>query len=185
MRRWCVLGLALLLWLPAASAAELAGVEFADQVTVGDQTLVLNGTGLRKKLVIKVYAAGLYLPSRSSDPAEILGSDGAKRMVMHFLTNKATKGRMDEAWLEGFEANSPAVYPAIADRVSEFIGLFGDMKDGDEVVLTVRPGTGTTIELNGSTIGEIAGDDFGTALLKVWLGDHPPSDDLKEGLLGG
>lgn len=185
MRRWGVLGLALLIGLAAASAAELAGVQFADQVTVGDQTLVLNGTGLRKKLVIKVYAAGLYVPSRSSNPAEILEADGAKRIVMHFLTNKATKDRMDEAWVEGFEANSPAIYPAIADRVSEFIGLFGDMKDGDEVVLTYQPGSGTTVELNGRQLGEIAGDDFGRALLEVWLGDHPPSDDLKAGLLGG
>ena len=27
--------------------------------------------------------------------------------------------------------------------------------------------------------------DFAAALLKVWLGDHPPADDLKAGMLGG
>jgi hypothetical protein len=58
------------------------------------------------------------------------------------------------------------------------------MKDGDEIVLTVSPGTGTTVALNGAEKGTIAGDDFGTALLKVWLGDHPPSEELKAGLLG-
>jgi hypothetical protein len=68
--------------------------------------------------------------------------------------------------------------------VTTFIGYFGDMKDGDEIVLTVVPGAGTTAALNGQDKGTIAGDDFGAGLLKVWLGDHPPSEDLKAGLLG-
>lgn len=184
MRLWVVLALATVLALPAASADELAGVDLPDQVTVGGKTLQLNGMGVRKKLVIKVYVAGLYLEGSASDPASIVGSDTVKRIVMHFTTNKATKKKMDEAWREGFEANSPDVYSKIADRVSTFIGYFGDMKDGDEIVLTVTPGSATRVELNGEEKGTIAGDDFGEALLRVWLGDHPPSDDLKKGLLG-
>jgi hypothetical protein len=185
MRLWVVVGLATLLALPVASAGELAGVELPDQVTVDGKALELNGMGVRKKLVIKVYVAGLYLESRSQDPAAIVGSDSIKRVVMHFTTDKATKKRMDEAWREGFEANSPDNYAGLADRVSTFMGFFGDMKDGDQIVLTVTPGSGTKVELNGETKGTIAGDDFGEALLRVWLGEHPPSDDLKTGLLGG
>jgi len=176
--------MATLLALPMASAGELAGVELPDQVTVGGKTLELNGMGVRKKLVIKVYVAGLYLESRSQDPTAIVGSDAIKRVVMHFATDKATKKRMDEAWREGFEANSPDAYAGLADRVATFMDFFGDMKDGDEIVLTVTPGSGTQAELNGEDKGTIAGDDFGAALLRVWLGDHPPSEDLKEGLLG-
>lgn len=184
MRRWTALVVGILLVVTTAGAAELAGVSLPDQVTVGGKTLVLNGIGLRKKMVIKVYAAGLYLEERSADPAVILGSSSTKRVVMHFLTNMATKSKMDEAWREGFEANSPDTYPALADRVTTFMGFFGDMKDGDEIVLTVVPGAGTTAALNGQDKGTIAGDDFGAGLLKVWLGDHPPSGDLKAGLLG-
>jgi hypothetical protein len=174
----------MLLAVPVAGAGELAGVSLPDQVTVGGKTLVLNGMGLRKKVVVKVYVAGLYLEQRSADPAAIVGASGAKRVVMHFLTDMATKPKMDEAWREGFQANSPDGYPALAERVTTFIGWFGDMKDGDEIVLTVVPGEGTTAALNGEDKGTIAGDDFGIALLKVWLGDHPPSADLKAGLLG-
>lgn len=184
MRRWTALVVGIMLVVTTAGAAELAGVSLPDQVTVGGKTLVLNGMGLRKKMVIKVYAAGLYLEERSADPAVILGSSSTKRVVMHFLTGMATKSKMDEAWREGFEANSPDTYPALADRVTTFMGFFGDMKDGDEIVLTVVPGAGTTAALNGQDKGTIAGDDFGAGLLKVWLGDHPPSEDLKAGLLG-
>jgi Chalcone isomerase-like len=184
MRRWTAFVLGMMLAVTAAGAGELAGVSLPDQVTVGGKTLVLNGMGLRKKMVIKVYVAGLYLEERSADPAAIVGSSSTKRVVMHFLTGMATKSKMDAAWSEGFQANSPDVYPALADRVTTFMGFFGDMKDGDEIVLTVVPGAGTTVALNGQEKGTIAGDDFGTGLLKVWLGDHPPSVDLKAGLLG-
>jgi hypothetical protein len=184
MRRWIVFALSLLLGGSAVQAGELAGVTLPDQVTVGSETLVLNGMGVRKKTVIKVYVAGLYLEQRSNDPAAIVGSESTKRVVMHFTTNMATKSKMDDAWREGFEANSPDSYAALADRVTTFIGYFGDMKDGDEIVLTVAPGSGTTAALNGEEKGTISGADFGDALLKVWLGDHPPSADLKAGLLG-
>jgi hypothetical protein len=184
MRRLTVLVLGLLFVVPSAMAGELAGVSLPDEISVGDDSLVLNGMGLRKKAIFKVYVAGLYLEDRSQDPAQILASDGTKRVVMHFLTGKATKKKMDAAWHEGFEANSPKEYPALSGQVQEFADFFGDMKDGDRIELTIVPGSGTTATLNGSVVGEIEGDDFGRALLAVWLGDHPPSDDLKDGLLG-
>ncbi|NTV81652.1 MAG: hypothetical protein HGA24_09555, partial [Candidatus Aminicenantes bacterium] len=107
MRRWMVFALLLLLSGSSVGAGELAGVTLPDQVTVGGKNLALNGMGVRKKMMIKVYVAGLYLEQRSADPAAIVGSDSTKRVVMHFTTNMATKSKMDDAWREGFEANSP------------------------------------------------------------------------------
>ncbi|HSL16905.1 MAG TPA: chalcone isomerase family protein [Methylomirabilota bacterium] len=105
-------------------------------------------------------------------------------MVVHFLTDRATKKKMDEEWLVGFEANPPQVWPKIEDSVTKFVGFFGDMKDGDVVEIDIVPGAGASVAVNGDPMGVIEGDDFGSALLAVWLGDHPPSDDLKVGLLG-
>lgn len=185
MRRWTSLLLGLLMVVPMASAGELSGVDLDDQVTVGDAQLILNGMGLRKKAVFKVYVAGLYLEEKSQEPSAILASDSPKMVVMHFLTGKATKKKMDAAWQEGFEANSPTEYASLSPQVKEFADFFGDMKDGDRIVLTIIPGSGTTATLNDKKVGAIEGDAFGRALLGVWLGDHPPSDDLKAGLLGG
>ena len=62
-----ILGLVLL-------AGELEGVKMPDQITVGEDTLALNGMGLRIKKVafikVKVYVAGLYLIKPSKDPAK-------------------------------------------------------------------------------------------------------------------
>ena len=37
---------------------------------------------------------------------------------------------------------------------------------------------------NGRPLGTIEGRDFGDAMLKVWMGPDPVSDDLKAQMLG-
>jgi hypothetical protein len=185
MRRLTALVVVCFLAIPVAWAGDLGGVTIPDEVTFGNASLELNGMGLRKKMWVKVYVAGLYLESKTSDATEAVSSTGTKRVVMHFLTNKATKKKMDSAWFEGFENNSPAEYAALEERVKRFVGYFGDMKVGDVIQMTVVPGSGTAVVLNGEDKGIVEGDDFGAALLRVWLGDHPPTEDMKTGLLGG
>ena len=55
----------------AANAASLAGVTLPDSQQVAGKNLVLNGLGLRSKMMVKVYVAGLYLEQKSSDPNAI------------------------------------------------------------------------------------------------------------------
>ena len=184
MKRVLVMVIALALVVPMGWAAGLAGVQMDDEVTVGDATLHLNGQGLRKKLWVKVYVGGLYLEHPTTNAKNAAHSKQVKRMVMHFLTNKATKKKMDKAWIEGFEANS-AHFEQIKSKVMQFKDFFGDMKVDDVVEMTLVPGGGTTVVINGDTKGTIEGDDFAEALVRVWVGDSPPSDDFKKGILGG
>jgi len=51
----------------AALAGELEGAPLADTLKAGEKTLKLNGLGLRKKAMFKVYVGGLYLESPSKD----------------------------------------------------------------------------------------------------------------------
>lgn len=51
----------------AALAAQLEGATLADTLKAGEKTLKLNGLGLRKKAMFKVYVGGLYLESPSKD----------------------------------------------------------------------------------------------------------------------
>ena len=89
----------------AALAGELAGITLPDTLKAGDKTLKLNGLGLRKKTVFRVYVSGLYLESPSKDAGAILASDQAKGIRMHFLRD-LTKAQLVEAFQEGFEANA-------------------------------------------------------------------------------
>lgn len=64
MKRNVTLALVCLLTLPlTAHAGELYDIALTDSISVGDQTLVLNGMGLRKKAFIKVYVGGPEPPS--------------------------------------------------------------------------------------------------------------------------
>lgn len=184
MRKALVLVLALGLLAPLADAGSLADVTFDDEVMVGEKSLNLNGMGVRKKLWVKVYVGGLYLEQPTTNAKNASESKQVKKMVMHFLTNKAKKKKMDSAWLEGFEANN-ADYAAIEARVVKFKDFFGDMKVDDVVEMVLVPGEGTTVSLNGTTKGTIEGDDFAEALVNVWVGGTPPSEEFKAGILGG
>ena len=47
------------------------------------------------------------------------------------------------------------------------------------------PGTGTVLTLNGKPMTEAMPEPlFYNALLRIWLGEKPADDDLKEDLLG-
>lgn len=169
---------------PLAWTKSLVGVTMDDTVMVDGHTLKLNGLGLRKKLWIKVYVGGLYLEHPTTNATAAAESKEVKKMVMRFMTNKAKKSKMDSGWDEGFEGNY-AHFDAIKSRVEKFKNFFRDMKDGDIVEMTLIPGKGTTVVLNGVTQGLVDGDDFQEALVKVWVGPEPPTDDFKDGLLGG
>ncbi len=183
-RTLLVMVLTALVMTPAVWSVTVAGVTMKDTTEVGDTTLHLNGMGLRSKLWVKVYVAGLYVEQKSENAEALVSAGGKKRIVMSFLTNKANKKKMDAAWEEGFKGNSPSNYKELEQRVDEFMNLFGDLKDGDKVELSIVPGEGTHVDVNGKKLGTIEGEDFGIALLLVWLGEKPPSDDLKSGLLG-
>ena len=49
----------------AASAVEVAGVAVPDKAQVAGRELVLNGAGLRKRAIFKVYVGSLYLPKKA------------------------------------------------------------------------------------------------------------------------
>lgn len=186
LRRPALAGLALALALAAASAgaAEVAGVRFDDRVTVDSQALVLNGTGVRSKFFIKVYAAGLYLPAAARDGARVLAADQPRRTVMHFLYG-VEKGQMCEAWDDALEANTPNASADVEQKFATLCSWMEDVEDGERMVFTYVPGTGTTVEVGGEAKGTIPGKPFADALWAAWIGDKPATKDLREGLLGG
>jgi len=165
-----------------ARAATLAGVELPDTVTVDGATLVLNGMGLRQATVLRVkaYVGGLYLEQRTSDANTVIDSRQVKRVTMKFLRdidrNRLVSGWADELLKVGNKTSE--------DRIAQFSALIPDVKNGDTMSFTWRPGTGVEVALNGKARGSVPGDDFARTLFAVWFGPKPGDENLKRGMLG-
>jgi hypothetical protein len=186
MRKSIVGAVVVLLALASAfelRSASLAGVSLPDTDQVGATKLVLNGLGLRTKYMIKVYVAGLYLQRKSSDPQAIIAADEPKRLVMQFL-HGVSKSRLSDAFADSFHDNSPEAEKTMKADIDRLLGVLEAVKEGDQMVFTYVPGTGTTFTLNGKDKLTIAGLAFGKVMFSVWLGPEPPTADLKKGLLG-
>ena len=96
--------LALAIALPAAAAIDVNGVKFEDTNKVGGKDLKLNGAGMRTKLVIKVYAAGLYLPEKSKNVADILKMEGPRRMTL-VMARDISSQDLAKAFMDGINEN--------------------------------------------------------------------------------
>jgi len=171
-----------------AIAQDLEGIKIDDVVQVGNTTLQLNGAGIRKKLIFKVYVGALYLVVQKHTAAAILADAGQKRLTIHLLRDLSSE-QLQEAFNKGLSANNTQdELIAIEDRIKEFLSIFRlsrEIAKGGLVTLDLIPKEGTRISINGEEKGRIAGAEFSQALLKIWLGEDPADEDLKKRLVGG
>ncbi len=167
----------------SATAGTKAGVTMPDAIQADGKKLVLNGMGLRQATFLKVdvYVAGLYLETPSSDAGAIIKSNQEKRLVMHFVRD-VHRSDIVKAWDEGFQHNATDL-AAIKPEIQQLDSWMGDFSKGDTLTFTYAPGQGVTVDKNGTRVGMLAGDAFASSLFSVWLGQKPPTGDLKAGLL--
>jgi long-chain acyl-CoA synthetase len=169
-----------------ANAAEVAGVRLEDRATVGGQELVLNGAGVRTKMLFKVYVASLYLRQKGADLAAALAS--SPRRVQLNLLRDLSANQLVDALVDGLnESNTPEQVAAVKPQTDQLAGImkaFGEVKEKDVVTLDFVDGA-TRVALNGQSKGSIPGEAFNQALMRVWLGDKAVQPDFRKAMLGG
>ena len=174
--------------LPAFAAIDVAGVKFDDTTRVGAGDTVINGAGMRKRAFIKVYAIALYLPQKQAAAADVLAAKGPKRIAIVTLRDLTAEQFVD-ALIEALKKNhDEAALVALQPRIDQFrAGMMSIVNAPEKSVVHLDwlPETGTRLTFNGAAKGgNIPGEDFYRALLRIWIGDKPAQDDLKEQLLG-
>lgn len=185
MRKLTVV-LATMLMAAGVHAAEVAGVKLDDKVASVAEELVLNGAGLRTKVIFKVYVAGLYPPAKASTPAAVL-EKGPRRIQLTLMRDVASDESAG-ALVDGMKDNNTAAeLAAVKAQIDQLVAIgkaLGQVKEKDVITLDFVDG-GTKMSVNGAAKGTIPGDAFNRALTKIWLGDNPVQGDLKKALLGG
>ena len=172
-----------------AQPVEMEGVKLEASAQVGGAALQLNGAGVRTRAFFKVYVAGLYVPQKAGDAGTLLAQKGARRIVIAMLRsvdaetfagalNDGLKANHSEAQLAGWKTQ--------IDALNANLKAVGEAKKGDLIHFEYVPDAGTRVVVGGQPRGSvIPGEDFFTAVLRIWIGDKPVDAGLKKGMLGG
>ncbi len=170
------------------AAVNVEGVRFEDKTTVNAKELMLNGAGMRSRLIIKAYAVGLYLPERKTSAEDVLSMNGTKRIELVALMN-LPPDQLAYAMVKSIGHNhTQAEMEGLQERVDELradLLTLHEVPKGSVLLIDWLPNAGTRLTFQGYKIGrDIPGEDFYQAILRVWIGNKPAQDDLKEALLG-
>jgi flagellar motor switch/type III secretory pathway protein FliN len=170
------------------NALNIGGIHLQEQIQVGDKLLQLNGAGIRTPWFFKTYVCGLYLLMKETSDNTIIDRGKENRIVLHILREQ-TSSNLYVEFKEAIESNQTMdVLLAIQTQLNQMGQIFESVelvKEGDIITLDYLPSSGTKITVNGTARGTIFGAGFNRAILGIWLGDHPISDDMKQGMLGG
>ncbi|MBV7316399.1 chalcone isomerase family protein [Shewanella sp. NIFS-20-20] len=173
-----------LLATPHLQAKEIAGIDLPAQVQVADTQLTLNGAGVRSKFFMDLYVGSLYVMAPANDLSAI-SSQPQVMITLDITSSLISADKMKDAINEGFDLATAGNTEALATRITQFMSLFRDtIVPGDKFSLMVTKGEGVSCYKNGQLLATIHGDDFGQALLAIWLGDEPAQDSLKDAMLG-
>ena len=189
--RHAALLLALSLAAPAIAQDVMepkSGVKFSAKS--GEMSLL--GVGLRVKKVAfvtaKVYAVGLYVAdSALSGPLaaykgktdssdfykELVTGDFEKQIAMKF-TRDLSADQIRGGFRETLAGTS---------KLDLFVGYFGDTKQGQECLLTWKPGGILEVKVAGLNKPPINDKTFASAVFGIWLGEKPIQEDIKKGLV--
>jgi hypothetical protein len=191
---WARLGAAIVVGALAmagvvAQPVEREGVKLEPTAQVAGAALQLNGVGVRTRAIFKVYVAGLYVPTKSNNVVTLLAQKGPRRMALTMLRNvdaDSFAGPLNEGLKNNHSEAQVAAFKPQIDAMNAALKAIGEAKTGDTLYFEYLPESGTRITVNGQQKGpSIPGEDFYTAMLRIWLGDKPADGDLKKGLLGG
>ncbi|MEN9544355.1 MAG: hypothetical protein RLZZ598_1188, partial [Pseudomonadota bacterium] len=160
-----------------ATFTDVNGVRFDNEITSRGNKLLLNGAGIRSKFVIKVYAAGLYVPVKVSTAEGVLDlkTPRSLKVVMlrdidaNELGKLLTDGMQKNATREEFGKAIPGTI-----RLGELFAEQKKLAKGDSFMIDWVPGTGTLIAINGKVaVDPVKEPEFFTALMKIWFGSSP------------
>lgn len=180
----CAAALACSPAVPATGLGDLALDEFAQ---VGGHSLQLNGAGISTRLLFRIYAMGLYLPSRLHAAQEVLAAEGPRRITIVPLRNISGNEFSDAVMhdLSPERVNDPGVLSKLVLLAQAVARHPGGLRTGDVLTLDWVPEVGAVVALNRRPLtAPVPNAAFYKALLEIWLGDNPTDPALKSRLLG-
>lgn len=165
-------------------ATSVAGVTLDETMIVGEQSLALNGAGIRKKLFIKLYVGSLYTAEKGS-AADIVAGDAPMAIRLNLVSDLLTREKMVGALMDGFAKSTGGDLAPIQAGIDQLVSVLPEkFESGTVMTLAYEPGVGTHLMEGDESISVIEGLAFKQALFGIWLSDKPAQESLKKAMLG-
>jgi Chalcone isomerase-like len=178
-------GLVLLATLcSVASAVQVVGENLPDEWKLADQTLVLNGAGVREYgfLRIPVYVAALYVAKRETQALKLL--DGTFPLVIHLkMLRDVNRDDSVKAWRLYLNANCQPPCQLNPQALASFTVLIPESSAKDTQTYVFSDGS-LTLYKNTVKLGTVLDKTLASSILASWLGSAPTTEGLKRSLLG-
>ena len=180
-----VFGMLLALFTTQASAGNVAGVAVPDVLQYGGKSMVLNGSGLRKKFFIKLYVGSLYLTAKSKDADSIVTGDQPMAIRLVVTSGRVTQAKMKQAIVDGLRTSTQGNLAPIQPQIDQILSVFDKgVAVGDAFELINVVGSGLHVVKNGERVMAIRSPAFKQALYGMWLSKTPVDARLRAGMLG-
>ncbi len=179
--------LLLLLFFPifySLAQTKVGNFHFNDIDTFGDKELMLNGAGKRDNL----YVLGLYLDFEVDGVQDgIMVADKDETMAFTLKSSShISNKKLTEIVRNGLERATDGNSYQYEDEIRNLIAILPKEIEKYQIFRIVyTKGDKISLYKNMNLLGSVkSGIEFKQALFKIWLGENPVDEKLKEDLLG-
>ncbi len=146
----------------------------------------LNGIASYQSGGEEIFIAAVLTEQPTNDPVLLLDAEVAKTAEVHIVRD-VQRADWVALWQTCTSANNPQ---ALIDKTTPalttmFATIKGDLKTGDNMRATYRPGEGTALILNDTRLGDIyPNKEIFTLLVNCMVGKAAPSPEFLDHILG-
>lgn len=177
--------------LHAAEETEESKLLAVQKIELNGRPMLMVGMGLTQLMNDDYYIGAFYIDEAAqfTDADDLAYIDAPRRMEFRFASNRTVSASgFARKVLEGIKINNAN---ANIKEESEALGRFrkffrGSFKKGDIVCFDYYSNSArVVVKKNGRSIGEIdRAKDLYQLLVKVWVGERPPSSRFRDGISG-
>lgn len=174
----------------AQSDIEVLDVVLPSQMVLAktQEKLTLNGYGVHSSWGEQLYVAALYTKKAEKRDQMLLANDDPIAMIFYFVQDDISAQMLIQLFTESIIVNNGGWGNAKLDkkRIMELQSALEDpIHAGDVLAFHYSPTTGILLLLNGKELYHWSyAKSFFNMLLRMWIGQYPPSRAFKQGILG-
>jgi hypothetical protein len=169
---------------PGLSDQKMGDITVPGTIEFQGEKLILNGTAFRTAgfLNTKVYLGALYLKAKSGVAEEIINSTDT-RIIEVWPKYDIVAADSAKGWDKSLKDNCDVSCAELKDEINKFLSSIGDFKTGDHHRYVFSK-SGLFFLNNGKEVFKSSNLAFSKLIITTWLGKVPPTEKLKNAMLG-